>query len=142
MKRTSLSIRLFLAAGILLGFGQCKEDPEPDPLEAVSGVYTGNILDNGRMFIGVKATVTTEKLGDKLHIKSVGFTSSSYQLVMTGSCSSLNCGMSGDLRGYSYRTSNIAADGKSLNVSGTYEIRVATTSSPRLSGSFTFTGER
>jgi hypothetical protein len=141
MKKKTDYIKVLVAMCVMLAFSQCKKD-DPDPLSVAAGIYSGSISDNGRIISGVKATVTTETGDGVLYIKSIGFSSPNYQLVLTGSCTKNNCGMSGQLGTYRYHSSQVSADGQSLNVEGSYKVKEATNSFPAQYANFSFTGTR
>lgn len=130
------SLLLFSIA--CLGLSSCnlfkKKDP-PDPLANAAGTYVGSVQDNTTIIQNARANITTSSSNGRLYVSSIGITSSSYQLVLTGFP---NGTFSGTRNGFSY-SGQVTVNGSTLNITGSY--RLTNTSSPTFAN-FSFTGTK
>lgn len=128
------SLLLFSIA--CLGLSSCnlfkKKDP-PDPLANAAGTYVGTVQDNTTIIQNARANVTTSTWDNRLYVSSVGITSPTYQLVLTGTGFYGDGAVSGNRNGISY-SGRVTVNGQTLNITGSYRL---TTSSPFLNFSFT-----
>lgn len=132
MKKLQIILILALGASI----GSCnlfKKKQDPDPLANAAGTYVGTMQDNTAIIQNARANVTTGKNGNTFYVSSVGITSSTYQLVLTGVSNSDR--YFGSRNGTSYE-GRVTVNGQTLNITGSYRL---TTSSPTLNFSFTGT---
>lgn len=133
MKKYSLLLTSLLC--LELGLSACnlfKKKEDPDPLANAAGTYVGTMQDNTAIFQNARANVTTTSRDNRLYVSSVGITSSTYQLVLTGSFTSE---VYGSRNGMNY-SGRVTVNGQTLNITGSYRL---TTSSPFINFSFTGT---
>ncbi|AYQ35643.1 hypothetical protein DTQ70_27280 [Runella sp. SP2] len=135
MKTTSL-ILFYIAC---IGLSSCnifkKKDPNPSPLANAAGTYVGTIQDNTTIIQNARANVTTANFDSRLYVSSVGITSPTYQLVLTGTGFYDDGAVTGNRNGISY-SGRVTVNGQTLNITGSYRL---TTSSPFINFSFTGT---
>lgn len=133
MKKYSLLLAYFLCLD--LGLSSCNlfRKKDPDPLANAAGTYVGTMQDNITIIQNARANVTTNKYSNgEVYVSSVGITSSTYQLVISGTGGEY---LSGSRNGVAY-TGRVVVNGQSINITGNYRI---TTSSPTLNFSYTGT---
>lgn len=128
---------LILFSITCLGLSSCNifKEKDPDPLASAAGTYMGSAQDNTSIIQNTRANVTTSTQDNRLYVSSVGITSSTYQLVLTGFP---NGTFSGTRNGFSY-SGQITVNGNTLNITGSY--RLTNTSSPTFAN-FSFTGTK
>lgn len=122
----------------------CKKEADStpaDPLANAAGTYSGTLTDRGTSYLSIKATVTTGEVRNKLCVTSIGFSSTSYQLVLTGNACD-GYAIKGTRNGYTYSSSSVIVDGKTLNLRGEYVLRNASGVNPAEYAYFSFTGTR
>ncbi|WP_028525077.1 hypothetical protein [Runella limosa] len=129
------SLLLFSIA--CLGLSSCNlfKKKDPDPLANAAGTYVGSVQDNTTIIQNARANITTSSSNGRLYVSSIGITSSSYQLVLTGFP---NGTFSGTRNGFPY-SGQVTVNGSTLNITGSY--RLTNTSSPTFAN-FSFTGTK
>jgi hypothetical protein len=135
--KTRYFIVALLFAFVQLCFTSCKKE-EANPLEGVSGVYTGSVAEGATIYSNIQANVTVAKdvSNGEWFIESIGFTAPTYQLVLTRSAS--NAPFTGSRSGSSFTVTryDVAVSDGTLNVKGVKG------SNPATQVSFNFTGRK
>lgn len=134
MSKTNKQISVLLIFIYSMAIVSCNKEKEVvaelDPLATAAGTYTGNVVENGKILLNIKANVITKKGGDdKLYISSIGLSAPYYQLILENG--------RGNKSGYEYQT-NAQVDGKTLNISGNYSYDID--NSNYVKNNFSFTG--